>query len=771
MLNTKWILQFSILYLLFTLPTLSSASPKYFQGYIDSDWSKNGNWDGGGVPNAGDTVYIYQTCIMDIDASITLSSLFVSIPSSNGYFHITLGDTILINNTTAPYNSFYACELYSDGQSIIDGMLNIIQSSKGGIDLRNVTINGKVEVNNAAQSEAAYIRDLILNGELIIGMNATPMAPHSLRLDGTVDIAANSTLVITDPNKQAINVVQNSHITINEKISFPPNSILPNIVNYGTITVNDSLLFTPSPTTYLPTLINYKIIHNNSFIHFPTTNQNVWDERGTFTNEPTGYIKLDGRLYCNNNTAPPYYATITNKGIIVSEDNGTTSHCYSGSHTFNNNKGIVADPGGRFSSAFDSNTGVKTKKIDFFSCSPGELVNFYEGSMMDITSSPLYLDSLLTQPTGTYDTVTNSMSINKTTIGKSKFFVQLTSTSSGSITTSVSMYSGINIKAFYPDNDMDAYGYTPDSLASCTFSVPGRVIQAGDFNDNDESIHPNALEVCDGIDSNCDGQGSAEATSTTTFNGSSSSDWYTAGNWTNGLPDFCSIVTIDDNLTADLGAIPDTIYELIINIGAILTLNENLYINNVESTSLSNNGILHSINHGLYIFSTSEGTGILNNDSIYLNTIHIENVADGIENTSTGRIEIINANIDGTSNYIISNEGFFKISSPAPPNQGFVSISNNQLFGIINLGDFVFDSNYFGGSESMISDFIFFENYGNLLLSNYASFFPQNPPYTAFFNEGTLSISGQCDLYNGADIIMAAESNLILLTGGNLSKY
>ncbi|MBK8505891.1 MAG: hypothetical protein IPL46_29085 [Saprospiraceae bacterium] len=57
---------------------------------------------------------------------------------------------------------------------------------------------------------------------------------------------------------------------------------------------------------------------------------------------------------------------------------------------------------------------------------------------------------------------------------------------------------------FYQDADSDGYGNLAVSILGCTVSV-GFVSNSGDCNDENEAIHPDAEEVCNGVDDNCDG--------------------------------------------------------------------------------------------------------------------------------------------------------------------------------------------------------------------------------------------------------------------------
>ena len=58
---------------------------------------------------------------------------------------------------------------------------------------------------------------------------------------------------------------------------------------------------------------------------------------------------------------------------------------------------------------------------------------------------------------------------------------------------------------YYADIDQDGFG-DPDATFYDCFEPVGYVVNQEDCNDNDPTINPAAIEVCDGIDNNCDGQ-------------------------------------------------------------------------------------------------------------------------------------------------------------------------------------------------------------------------------------------------------------------------
>ena len=69
-------------------------------------------------------------------------------------------------------------------------------------------------------------------------------------------------------------------------------------------------------------------------------------------------------------------------------------------------------------------------------------------------------------------------------------------------------------EAWYRDADEDGFGDPLDTLTACT-APDGYVADDGDCNDADDTIHPDAAEVCDEVDNNCndaidDGEGEGD---------------------------------------------------------------------------------------------------------------------------------------------------------------------------------------------------------------------------------------------------------------------
>jgi hypothetical protein len=58
---------------------------------------------------------------------------------------------------------------------------------------------------------------------------------------------------------------------------------------------------------------------------------------------------------------------------------------------------------------------------------------------------------------------------------------------------------------WHPDADGDGFGDPTRSVRACEV-LPGTVADGTDCDDGDADVHPDAPEVCDGMDQNCDGE-------------------------------------------------------------------------------------------------------------------------------------------------------------------------------------------------------------------------------------------------------------------------
>jgi len=70
-----------------------------------------------------------------------------------------------------------------------------------------------------------------------------------------------------------------------------------------------------------------------------------------------------------------------------------------------------------------------------------------------------------------------------------------------------------NCISYYRDSDGDGSGLTDDSRCLCAPQSPYTATTAGDCNDQNGQVKPGALEICNGIDDNCDGRTDEEGAS------------------------------------------------------------------------------------------------------------------------------------------------------------------------------------------------------------------------------------------------------------------
>lgn len=70
----------------------------------------------------------------------------------------------------------------------------------------------------------------------------------------------------------------------------------------------------------------------------------------------------------------------------------------------------------------------------------------------------------------------------------------------------VSTSAAIGCTTFYRDVDGDGWGVAGDSFCISQPTYPYTAFQVGDCDDDDPAVRPGAIEWCDGVDNDCDGQ-------------------------------------------------------------------------------------------------------------------------------------------------------------------------------------------------------------------------------------------------------------------------
>ena len=80
------------------------------------------------------------------------------------------------------------------------------------------------------------------------------------------------------------------------------------------------------------------------------------------------------------------------------------------------------------------------------------------------------------------------------------------------------MDDGLTFTTYFADADGDTYGDAATTTTSCTGTAPtGYVSNSTDCDDTNNTVHPGATEICDGLDNNCNGdydEGTVTATIT-----------------------------------------------------------------------------------------------------------------------------------------------------------------------------------------------------------------------------------------------------------------
>jgi len=195
----------------------------------------------------------------------------------------------------------------------------------------------------------------------------------------------------------------------------------------------------------------------------------------------------------------------------------------------------------------------------------------------------------------------------------------------------------------------------------------------------------------------------------TTWDGSSSTDWNTAANWSAGVPDANDVVTIanvanDPVIQAGTAALAKSVT---ISSGAVLTINASgsLTCNGSSNQHLVNNGTLH--NNGTLTLGNLQGSGSygFNNTGTFNNnadaTFNLSNVAQytrGIWNTSTGTV---------TNNGKMILGEFGDVGTDAIWNDGaFNNASCSALINIIANGDILGG----GGGATFTNSGVIIEN-------------------------------------------------------------
>ncbi len=180
----------------------------------------------------------------------------------------------------------------------------------------------------------------------------------------------------------------------------------------------------------------------------------------------------------------------------------------------------------------------------------------------------------------------------------------------------------------------------------CTDGTGGDVDQDGfcfgsgandDCVDDDDTIYPNAPEICDGKDNDCNGQYDENINTTNTWSPSGGGDWQSAVNWSLGtLPKPCEDVIIPTSGSPRIITVPisTNAYARSLTIGgnSNVTNNGNLAISGSDDDGLSIDPNANFINNNLLDIFNIQSYGLTTGGLIEnYGTINVSNLSTSYE--------------------------------------------------------------------------------------------------------------------------------------------
>jgi hypothetical protein len=287
---------------------------------------------------------------------------------------------------------------------------------------------------------------------------------------------------------------------------------------------------------------------------------------GTFNNHDCGIINLGTTsLDLGNGTFTNYgWCSLRNTSI------------YSSGQLVNIG-GIGDENGGLPNNSFVVNNGFIVENSNTSVCSNGATLSnaLRLGSLTGFTVSGWYTDQAATISAGTYNATTNVFTPNSNAGGLTDLYVKVAQNSKGCSYVFKKIINGGVLPSFqyFLDNDGDGFGGTT-SVQACT-PPPNHVLTGGDCDDNNNIIYPNAPELCDGLNNDCDAKIDEGVCGTCADSYIIPGVPFTRNSTTNGLPNTynsshaCTSVWMNGN---------DYVYKL------TLTANTNI---NITLTNLS----------------------------------------------------------------------------------------------------------------------------------------------------------------------------------------
>ncbi len=333
---------------------------------------------------------------------------------------------------------------------------------------------------------------------------------------------------------------------------------------------------------------------------------------------------------------------------------------------------------------------------------------------------------------------------------------------------------------YYADNDTDTFGDDDNPILAALPPV-GFVTDNTDCDDTNAAINPNALEACNGIDDNCDGQ--IDEGIPVVWTGAINTLWSEPGNWCGGiLPGPTDAVTLPSSAANDVVVDIDASI-LSLDANKTLTVDPGITIDIINNNGLQiaftvrvpfiNKGTINTqhtsfateqsyTNDGTLIITAAPNWSISNgmrlNSSQFINrgTITISDFRGAISTAVLGTGLYLNS-----STFTNSNTGLLELNNLTPyPNRPFsgdgIHVSPASSFvnqGVVTMNSVRGDPIQNRGS---------FDNQNNIDIEIGRSVVSSS----SFTNSGNISINGLNE--SGADGVFKISGSFLNTTSGTI---
>lgn len=494
-------------------------------GTLSPDWDEPGNWSLGHVPTSAENVgisgnrpydpIIYCGTLAEVRSIIVSDTLTIQkqatldvygpLPSSNSFGmrvnshvlnqgNLYFGDHGRINNTALMvFGSF----INDRGLIRIDSTIN---SGSGTIQLRNTNASfinqnqARIHIGQSGFENGIYGIDL-----------ASTNGPQSFIND-------NSTIIIDNIDRSAIRNTASfinrngAQLLLGTQGSIENGIGLENNVGLAHSISNDNSTIIIGPYSNQGMILtnassfenkNGALLHlvTETNASFPFKSFLISGTSGTLLNDVCSTIELNTR-YRNNSTR-----TFTNNGLFIIN----TSYASIDNGTFINN-GVLVDQKGSMQPFTNNEILLEpTSTSNCYNYSP----NFSLAASLDYSVDGIFTDTYATNSAGTYTAATNNFSPTDVFEDSVLLYVKVSNASGCTLIlpwkvtfTSLCCEGVANC---YRDNDGDGFGDPNVPQNMCITCANGFVSNSNDCNDYNGSVNPNAPEVCNGMDDDCDG--------------------------------------------------------------------------------------------------------------------------------------------------------------------------------------------------------------------------------------------------------------------------